>query len=102
VSVWKAAVARIKLRPSVRMTLDYRVQRGREQIAVTLQTIDIHDGRLTTTTLCRDVPEAKCDIEAAVAWIRQLCLDLLEHELDECLLFDHRQLRDPHALEAQQ
>ncbi|MGN6107247.1 MAG: hypothetical protein ACTHU0_19220 [Kofleriaceae bacterium] len=68
------------------------------RLRVSIKVPDIHTGEPTWVHTM--APVERIDTEGrAVSRVRSAILKALEHELDECLLLDGKQVRDPHANE---
>lgn len=96
---WSALVARLTFRTIIPVRLHVAPPReghDRPRLVVTLRVASIHGGAPTTLTSRYPLPPER-DVLAAIRLVRTLVLRAIEHEIDECLLVDGRQLADPHA-----
>lgn len=96
---WSALVPRLTFRTILPVRLHVAPPRegdDRPRLVVTLRVESIHGGAPTTLTSRYPLPPER-DALAAIRLVRTLVLRAIEHEIDECLLVDGRQLADPHA-----
>lgn len=95
---WTAFLARLSFRTL--FPIDLRFDPELHALVVILHAPDIHDGtptRVYHMLSLRDVHIS--DPTEAMGQIRRLVLRAITHEVDECMLFDGRQVRDPHEAE---
>lgn len=94
---WDAFAARVSFRPGPRFTLEVRRRlEDRVDLVLKLETTDVNTGLTTTITHEMEAPNASCD-KHAYHIVRGMAIDALTHEIDEALLIDGMQQRDPHV-----
>jgi hypothetical protein len=98
---WPDFLKRISLRPSFPLSLELREStRGRGLVLFAkLDAPDIHTGQMQTLHIAEVLMYPPHDEKHALWIVRTLLRAALEHELDECLLLDGVQVRDPHSNE---
>lgn len=69
-------------------------------LRVTIRVPDIRTGLITGVHLIEDMPLFETSEGERIVMVRAAVMRILQHELDECLLVDGVQFRDPHANEA--
>lgn len=98
---WPAFIARLSFRSMfpIEIRLDPAGEPYSEDaLVVILHAPDIHDGSPSRVFYLIPLSEMGDPVEA-LDRIRKTVLQAIRHELDECMLFDGRQIRDPHAKE---
>lgn len=92
---WKAAIDKVSFRPEwpfvMRLSLDDKDRHP--MLHVELDTKDINTDKPTTIHRYVGLPCDKPDIR----YIEHIIRDTVLHELNECLLFNGKQLHNPHA-----
>lgn len=93
---WSEFLGRITLRSSFPLRVKAIETLQGTKLRAMLDVPDIHTGKMQTVHVEWPAFDNLND-ENAFRFVRMLLREILEHELDECLLLDGVQVNDPHA-----
>jgi hypothetical protein len=100
IETWRRTLERVTLRLPFKAGIgEIRCSAASDDFTVALwfDAIDSETGAPMRFHSARIIPLRLSEPRDQLAWLRAQWCDVLEHELDECLRFDGKLLRDPHV-----